>query len=31
MVLPGFGGAYVFALLPLGLLAVGVWALFGKH
>lgn len=31
MVLPGFGGAYFFALLPLGLLAVGVWALFGKR
>ena len=31
MVLPGFGGAYFFALLPLGLLAGGVWALLGKH
>lgn len=31
MVLPGFGGAYVFALLPLGMLAAGVWALSGKR
>ena len=27
MVLPGFGGAYFFALLPLVLLARGVYAL----
>lgn len=31
MVLPGFGGAYFFALLPLGLLVAGVWALAGKR
>jgi hypothetical protein len=31
MVLPGFGGAYFFALLPLGMLALGVWALAGKR
>lgn len=27
MVLPGFGGAYFFALLPIALLAAGIWAL----
>jgi hypothetical protein len=31
MVLPGFGGAYVFALLPLGLLIGGVWALSSRR
>jgi hypothetical protein len=31
MVLPGFGGAYVFALLPLGLLVGGVWALSSRR
>ena len=31
VVLPGFGGAYVFALLPLGLLFAGVWALVGRR
>jgi Protein of unknown function (DUF3592) len=31
MVLPGFGGAYFFALLPLGLLVAGVWALAGTR
>jgi uncharacterized repeat protein (TIGR01451 family) len=31
MVLPGFGGAYFFALLPLGMLVVGVWALAGTR
>jgi hypothetical protein len=31
MVLPGFGGAYFFALLPLGLLFGGVWALFSRR
>jgi hypothetical protein len=31
MVLPGFGGAYVFAVLPLGLLFGGVWALFSRR
>lgn len=31
MVLPGFGGAYFFALLPLGLLFAGVWALLPRR
>jgi hypothetical protein len=31
MVLPGFGGAYIFAVLPLGLLFGGVWALFSRR
>lgn len=31
VVLPGFGGAYFFALLPLAMLAGGVWALSGKR
>lgn len=31
MVLPGFGGAYFFALLPIGMLAAGVWALKGTR
>ena len=30
VVRPGFGGAYFFALLPLGLLVGGVWALGGR-
>jgi hypothetical protein len=31
LVRPGFGGAYVFALLPIGLLVAGVWALVGAR
>ena len=31
MVLPGFGGANVFALLPIGMLIAGVWSLFGRR
>jgi hypothetical protein len=31
MVLPGFGGAYFFALLPLGLLVAGGYALFARE
>lgn len=31
VVLPGFGGAYFFALLPLGLLVAGVWSLLGTR
>jgi hypothetical protein len=31
MVLPGFGGAYFFALLPMLLLGAGVYALFPRR
>jgi hypothetical protein len=31
MVLPGFGGAYFFAVLPSLLLAAGIWGLFGSR
>jgi hypothetical protein len=31
MVLPGFGGAYFFALLPLVLLVAGIWGLLGTR
>jgi hypothetical protein len=31
MVLPGFGGAYFFAILPILLLAAGIWGLTDKR
>ena len=31
VVIPGFGGAYVFALFPLALLAAGIWGVVGRE